>query len=52
MVSIVAITRIDVGPNKRRNWIFTHVGLAHNIVQDVEVQEWLLFGIRILCCVF
>ena len=44
-------TRIDVGPHKR---IFTHVGLnahAHNIVQEVEVHEWLLSGIRltILC---
>ncbi len=32
-------------PHKRRNWIFTHVGLsahAHNIVQEVEVHGWLL----------
>ncbi len=42
------ITRIDVGPRKRR---FTHVGLsahAHNIVQKVEVHEWLLSGIEAL----
>ncbi len=41
----VGFTRIDVGPHKRRNWIFTQVGLsahAQNIVQEVEVYEWLL----------
>ncbi len=45
-------------PHKRRNWIFTHVGLsahAHNIVQEVEVHGWLLSGIEeltIICCCF
>ena len=46
---LTRITRIDVGPHKRRNWIFTHVGLSahtHNIVQEVEDHEWLLSGIE------
>ncbi len=36
-------------PHKRRNWIFTHVGHsvhAHNIVQEVEVHEWLLSSVE------
>ncbi len=35
--------------HKRRNWIFTHVGLSarmHNIVQEVEVHGWLLYVIE------
>ncbi len=45
-------------PHKRRNRIFTHVGLsahAHDVVQEVEVHGWLLSGIEeltILCCSF
>ncbi len=59
VVSIVAYQDYQdrCRPHKRRNWIFTHVGLsahAHNIiiVQDVG---WLLSGIEeltILCCSF
>ncbi len=57
VVSIVAtrIIRIPGDPHKRRNWIFTHVGLsahAHNIVQEVEVHGWLLSGIEELTALF
>ncbi len=48
---------IRVGPHKRRNWAFTHVGLSahsHNIVQvlEVEVHEWLLSGIEYFAALF
>ncbi len=51
MVSIVAYQDYQdrCRLHKRRNWIFTHVGLsahAHNIVREVEVHGWLLSGIE------
>ncbi len=54
MVSIVAYQDYQE-PHKRRNWIFTHVGLsahAHNIVPEVEVHGWLLSGIEELTALF
>ncbi len=56
MVSTM-LTRIDVHvrPHKRRNWIFTHVGLsvrAHNIVPEIKVHEWMLSGIEELLLFF
>ncbi len=48
------ITRIDADLTKRRNWIFTHVGLSA-LVQEVEVHRWLRSGsegLTILCCSF
>ncbi len=47
------LTRIDADLTKRRNCIFTHVGLsahAHNNYCEVEVHRWLLSELTILCC--
>ncbi len=59
VVSIVAYHYQDrCRPHKRRNWIFTHVGLsvhAHNIVQEVWSSRMAAFWhwrIDLLCCSF
>ena len=51
VVSIVAYQDYQDRCRTSRNWIFTHVGLsahAHNIVQEVQVHEWLALVIRTL----
>ncbi len=45
VVSIVAY-QDRCRPHKRRNWIFTHVGLSAHARQEVEVHGWLLSGIE------